>query len=73
MANARDLDPASFDAVIVATPNFTHCALLELVVPWRKHLLVEKPLCTTVEDCREVRACIKALVAAMDRATGRVC
>lgn len=48
---ARDL----FDAVIVATPNHTHRAILEDVLATGKHVLIEKPLCTTLEDCLWVR------------------
>lgn len=52
----RDLlnEADSFDAVIVATPNHTHRAVLEDVFATGKHVLIEKPLCTTIEDCRWV-------------------
>ncbi len=40
------------DAVIVATPNYTHAAVLRDVFPTGKHILCEKPLCTTLDDCR---------------------
>jgi predicted dehydrogenase len=42
---------APVDAVVIATPNFTHHDVLRDVFRTRKHVLVEKPLCTTVEDC----------------------
>jgi len=42
------------DAVIVASPNFTHAAVLRDAFAGDKHLLIEKPLCTTLEDCRWV-------------------
>jgi myo-inositol 2-dehydrogenase/D-chiro-inositol 1-dehydrogenase len=45
----------SLDAVVVSTPNHTHRDVLE---PWwgtGVHLMIEKPLCTTVEDCVAVR------------------
>ena len=42
------------DAVIVASPNFTHKVVLEDVLRTNLHVLVEKPLCTTVEDCEQV-------------------
>ena len=45
---------APVDAVVVATPNFTHAAVLAEVFRTEKHVLVEKPLCTTVEDCLAV-------------------
>jgi predicted dehydrogenase len=40
------------DAVIVCTPNDTHRAIGEQVARAGKHLLVEKPLTTTVADAR---------------------
>src|SRR5512134_3339642 len=45
---------APVDAVVVASPNHTHAALLAHVFRTTKHVLVEKPLCTTLEDCRRV-------------------
>jgi predicted dehydrogenase len=45
---------ASVDAVVVATPNYTHFDVLQAVFETRKHVLIEKPLCTTVEDCFRV-------------------
>lgn len=49
------LDAGGFDAVVVVTPNMTHVDILAdvLAVP-DLHVLVEKPLCTTVEDCERV-------------------
>lgn len=52
-----DLDTAlgwpEVDAVIVCTPNMTHASIAEQVVRAGKHLLVEKPLATTVADARQ--------------------
>lgn len=42
------------DAVIISSPNMTHRAILDDVLASDVHLLVEKPLCTTVADCRAV-------------------
>jgi predicted dehydrogenase len=44
------------DAVVVASPNHTHAAVLADVFAARPdlHVMVEKPLCTTVADCRAV-------------------
>ncbi|MEM9132548.1 MAG: Gfo/Idh/MocA family oxidoreductase [Actinomycetota bacterium] len=42
------------DAVVVASPNMTHVDVLLDVLETDLHILVEKPLCTTVEDCRRV-------------------
>jgi predicted dehydrogenase len=40
------------DAVIVCTPNHTHAGIGTAVAAAGKHLLVEKPLATTVTDAR---------------------
>ena len=45
---------ADVDAVVVASPNHTHAAVLADVFESGKHVLCEKPLCTTVEDARQV-------------------
>jgi predicted dehydrogenase len=45
---------AAVDAVVVATPNFTHFEVLQAVFASGRHVLVEKPLCTTVPDCLRV-------------------
>ena len=48
------LDDPSIDAVLIATPNHTHIDVLPDVIRAGKHILVEKPLCTTLADCRRV-------------------
>ena len=49
------LDSGLVDAVVVASPNMTHAGVLaDLLVNDELHILVEKPLCTTVADCRMV-------------------
>ena len=51
----RDLVGAGLcDAVVVATPNHTHVDVVLDLLGSDLHLLVEKPLCTTVADCRRV-------------------
>ena len=51
----RDLLAAGLcDAVVVSTPNMTHAAVLDDVLGTGLHVLVEKPLCTSVADCRRV-------------------
>lgn len=45
------IDSELCDAVVIATPNMTHIDLLRDVLETDLHVLVEKPLCTTVEDC----------------------
>ena len=42
------------DAVVVASPNMTHIDVLSDVLASDLHVLVEKPLCTTVDDCYTV-------------------
>ena len=44
------------DAVIVATPNHTHAAIVGDLMARPVALLVEKPLCTTVADAKELTA-----------------
>ncbi|MCQ9156668.1 Gfo/Idh/MocA family protein [Acidomonas methanolica] len=44
------------DAVIVASPNFTHHAVLLPLLATPLHILCEKPLCTTLPDAREIVA-----------------
>lgn len=45
----------ALDAVVVATPNHTHHDVLEVVWASDLHVMIEKPLCTTVEDCLDVQ------------------
>lgn len=55
--NHHDLVEAGVcEGVVIATPNFTHADLLTDLLPTDLHILVEKPLCTTVDDCRRVLA-----------------
>lgn len=44
----------SVDAIVVASPNFTHVDVLRDVLATDVPVLVEKPMCTTVDDCREI-------------------
>jgi len=53
---AEMLDASSPDAVIIASPNFTHHAVLQEIMPRELAILVEKPLCTTVEHAQEIAA-----------------
>ena len=50
------LQKSDLDAVIIASPNHTHVDVLADVLAGDLHVLVEKPLCTTVDDCRKVEA-----------------
>ena len=38
------------DALVIATPNFTHFGILRDALATEAHILVEKPLCTTIAD-----------------------
>ena len=42
------------DAVIIATPNYTHVDVLKDALATNLHVFIEKPLCTTIEDCVKV-------------------
>ena len=48
---ARD----DLDAVVIASPNFTHAAVLADVLETDLAVMIEKPMCTTVADCLEVK------------------
>jgi predicted dehydrogenase len=53
----RDLlNSGEVDAVVVASPNFTHHALLLDILHTDMPVLVEKPMCTTVGHCQDVVA-----------------
>jgi predicted dehydrogenase len=55
------IDSSAVDAVAIATPVSTHHALALHALKRGKHVLVEKPMCASVEEGRE-------LVAAADKA-----
>jgi predicted dehydrogenase len=42
-------DPAA-DGLIIATPNYTHLDVLRVAAKSGKHILLEKPMATTVQD-----------------------
>jgi predicted dehydrogenase len=48
------LDDAGLDALYLATPVSTHYALTKLALQSGKHVLLEKPLATTVEQAEEL-------------------
>jgi predicted dehydrogenase len=48
----------AIDAVYIATPNHTHKELVERVAPHGIHVLCEKPMAVTEEDCEAmIRVC----------------
>ena len=48
---ARD----DLDAVIIASPNHTHATVLRDALATDLAVMVEKPMCTTIDDCLDVR------------------
>ncbi|HRK70271.1 MAG TPA: Gfo/Idh/MocA family oxidoreductase [Micropepsaceae bacterium] len=48
------LAKVALDAVMIVSPNHTHRAVLDDVMAAQKHILCEKPLCTTNEDAMRV-------------------
>jgi len=44
------------DVLVVASPNHTHVDVMEDILATNLPILIEKPLCTTLEDCRKVEA-----------------
>ena len=46
-------DPST-DALIIATPNYTHLEVLRVAANYDKAIFLEKPIATTVEDAYEV-------------------
>ncbi len=49
------LERDDLDAIVIATPNFTHAAILDDVLATDLAVMVEKPMCTTVEDSLTIR------------------
>ena len=47
------------DAVVVASPNYTHAEVLRPLMAANLHILCEKPLATTVADARAVAEAVK--------------
>ena len=57
VALLSDLDP---DAVIIATPDFAHRDAAVDVAATGKHLLIEKPLATTLDDAHAIADAVRA-------------
>ena len=54
--NYRDLLAADMcDVYVISSPNMTHRAVLDDVMATGRHIVIEKPLCTTVEDAAHIR------------------
>ena len=57
------LDAADIDALVIASPNFTHKEIAIAAAKRGKHIFCEKAMATTTSDCwAMVRACEKANV-----------
>jgi len=52
----RDLiKDTRIDAFVIASPNHTHIDILKEILPHdSRAILAEKPLCTTIDDCRSI-------------------
>ncbi|HJD23265.1 MAG TPA: Gfo/Idh/MocA family oxidoreductase [Firmicutes bacterium] len=48
------LEDASIDAVIIVTPTKYHCEIAVAAAKAGKHILCEKPMAMTVEECNEM-------------------
>ncbi|GAB4346748.1 MAG: hypothetical protein Kow0099_28270 [Candidatus Abyssubacteria bacterium] len=42
------------DALIISTPNYTHIDVVREAVKSKKHILLEKPMATTIPDAHEI-------------------
>jgi phthalate 4,5-cis-dihydrodiol dehydrogenase len=50
---------ASIDAIYIATPTQLHKEHVLMAAAYRKHILVEKPLCITLEDADDMIAAVE--------------
>lgn len=48
------LNNKEVDAIAIATPDFTHAELIIAALEAGKHVIVEKPMATSVEDCNKI-------------------
>ena len=54
-ASHRDLlSEGLCDAVVIAAPNFRHHEIMKDVLDSGTHMLTEKPMCITTEECLDV-------------------
>ncbi len=51
--------PRLADAVLICTQDRMHLAPVEALAPKKYAILLEKPMATTLEDCRKIIACVK--------------
>jgi len=53
------LERDDISAVSIATPDFAHTEIAVAAAKAGKHILIEKPLATSVEDCERILAAVK--------------
>ena len=49
-----ELPTAGIDAFLIVSPNFTHHAIMTDLLPLGKAIMVETPVCTTLEQCDDL-------------------
>mgnify|MGYP005842961203 CR=1 FL=1 len=54
------LQAASFDAVVITTPTFTHAELATMAAQAGKHVLCEKPMALSLKECDRMIAAVEA-------------
>ncbi len=60
VANAEEiLERSDIDAVVIATPASTHYKLAKAAMTAGKHVLLEKPMCSNVQESKELIALSK--------------
>ncbi|MHA1703152.1 MAG: Gfo/Idh/MocA family protein [Promethearchaeota archaeon] len=52
------MDP-EVDGLIISTPNFSHISVIREAVKSKKHILLEKPMATTIPDAHEIYSIAK--------------
>ena len=52
--------------LILLSPNFTHIDVIKKVLVANKHLLIEKPMCTNVDDCFNYKKLLKIIQVQFD-------
>ena len=57
---ARVIGDRTVDAVVIATQHDTHAPLAIAAAGAKKHILCEKPLALTTEECHQMEAAVKA-------------
>ncbi len=61
LSDYRDiLGAGDVDALVVASPNYTHIDVMRDIFTTDKHVMLEKPMCTTLADALEVDAAARA-------------